>query len=96
MPQRLFKWLKVSQERLSKVLVDINYGSEPGNRFYALVATSTLIACLGLVADSTAVIIGAMLVAPLMTPLFGIALALVRGEAHLLGRALRWSVSFKG
>jgi uncharacterized hydrophobic protein (TIGR00271 family) len=53
------------------------------------VATSTLIACLGLVANSTAVIIGAMLVAPLMTPIFGIALALVRGEPRLLGRALR-------
>jgi uncharacterized hydrophobic protein (TIGR00271 family) len=89
MPRRLITWLKVSPERLDTVLEDINYGSEPGNRFYALVATSTLIACLGLVANSTAVIIGAMLVAPLMTPLFGIALALVRGEPRLLGRSLR-------
>ena len=89
MPRRIISWLTVSPERLDTVLEDINYGSEPGNRFYALVATSTLIACLGLVANSTAVIIGAMLVAPLMTPLFGIALALVRGEASLLGRALR-------
>lgn len=89
MPRRLISWLTVSPERLDTVLEDINYGSEPGNRFYALVATSTLIACLGLVANSTAVIIGAMLVAPLMTPLFGIALALVRGETSLLGRALR-------
>jgi uncharacterized hydrophobic protein (TIGR00271 family) len=61
----------------------------PGGRFYALAATATLIACLGLIANSTAVIIGAMLVAPLMTPIFGIALALVRGEARLLGRAIR-------
>jgi len=89
MPRRIISWLTVSPERLDTVLEDINYGSEPGNRFYALVATSTLIACLGLVANSTAVIIGAMLVAPLMTPLFGIALALVRGETSLLGRALR-------
>jgi uncharacterized hydrophobic protein (TIGR00271 family) len=81
-------WLRVSRERMNVVLQDIDYGSEPGGRFYALVATSTLIACLGLIANSTAVIIGAMLVAPLMTPIFGIALALVRGDTRLLGRAV--------
>jgi uncharacterized hydrophobic protein (TIGR00271 family) len=48
-----------------------------------------LIASFGLIANSTAVVIGAMLVAPLMTPIFGISLALVRGEAKLLGRAAR-------
>lgn len=85
-------WLRVSQERMNVVLQEIDYGSEPGGRFYALVATSTLIACLGLIANSTAVIIGAMLVAPLMTPIFGIALALVRGETRLLGRAIRAEV----
>jgi uncharacterized hydrophobic protein (TIGR00271 family) len=82
-------WLRVSRERLNTVLQEIDYGSEPGGRFYALVATSTLIACLGLIANSTAVIIGAMVVAPLMTPIFGISLALVRGEGRMLGRALR-------
>lgn len=38
---------------------------------------SVLIAVLGLIADSTAVVIGAMLVAPLMSPVLGIAAALV-------------------
>ena len=50
---------------------------------------STLIAGFGLLLNSTAVVIGAMLVAPLITPIFGISLALVRGETTLLGRALR-------
>jgi uncharacterized hydrophobic protein (TIGR00271 family) len=84
-----FPWLRVSRERMCVVLRDIAYGSEPGGRFYALAATATLIACLGLIANSTTVIIGAMLVAPLMTPIFGISLALVRGETRLLGRAVR-------
>ncbi|MHC4216681.1 MAG: DUF389 domain-containing protein, partial [Planctomycetota bacterium] len=44
---------------------------------------------LGLIANSPAVIIGAMLVAPFMTPIFGIALALVQGNSVLLGRAIR-------
>ncbi len=89
MPSRWFNVIKVSPGRQDKVLEDIGNASEPDSRFYALVATSTLIACLGLVANSAAVIIGAMLVAPLMTPLFGISMGLVRGEPRLLGRALR-------
>jgi uncharacterized hydrophobic protein (TIGR00271 family) len=82
------KWLRVSPERLPVIIEQINYGSEPAIRYYALVATSALIATFGLIANSVAVIIGAMVVAPLMTPVFGLALALVRGDAKLLGRAL--------
>ena len=47
------------------------------HRFYSLMTLSILIAVLGLIADSTAVVIGAMLVAPLMAPVLGIAAALV-------------------
>ncbi len=48
-------------------------------RFSALMTLSVLIAVMGLLADSTAVVIGAMLVAPLMTPVLGIAAAIVSG-----------------
>jgi uncharacterized hydrophobic protein (TIGR00271 family) len=81
--------IKVPNERAVAVYEDIKRGSEPELRFYAMVAVSTAIAALGLFMNSTAVVIGAMLVAPLMTPIFGIALALVRGDASLLGRAIR-------
>lgn len=47
------------------------------HRFYSLMTLSVLIAVLGLLADSTAVVIGAMLVAPLMAPVLGVAAALV-------------------
>jgi uncharacterized hydrophobic protein (TIGR00271 family) len=43
----------------------------------ALMALSTLIAVLGLLADSTAVVIGAMVVAPLMAPVLGVSAGLV-------------------
>lgn len=85
-------WLRVSPERQEVVIREIDYGCQPGGRFYALVATSTLIACLGLIGNSTTVVIGAMLVAPLMTPIFGISLSLVRGEGLMLGRAIRAEV----
>ena len=85
---KLFR-IDISDERARVVHDDIAQGSEPQLRFYAMVAASTAIATFGLIQNSTAVVIGAMLVAPLMTPIFGIALALVRGDATLLGRAVR-------
>jgi len=81
--------LEITRERFEVVHKEISDGSEPALRFYILVAISTLIASFGLISNSTAVIIGAMLVAPLMTPIFGISLSLVRGEPRLLGRAAR-------
>ena len=83
------KLFQISRERFTIVHADISDGSEPALRFYILVAVSTLIASFGLILNSTAVVIGAMLVAPLMTPIFGISLALVRGETSLFGRAIQ-------
>jgi uncharacterized hydrophobic protein (TIGR00271 family) len=79
---------RISNDRAFAVYNDIVVGSEPRLRFYIMVAVSTAIAAFGLIQDSPAVVIGAMLVAPLMTPIFGIALGLIRGDAYLLGRAL--------
>jgi uncharacterized hydrophobic protein (TIGR00271 family) len=78
---------RITPERAQFVVQEISEASEPGLRFYILVIVSTMIAGFGLTMNSTAVIIGAMLVAPLMTPIFGMALALIRGDAHLLGKA---------
>lgn len=57
-------------------------------RFAALMTMSVLIAVMGLLADSTAVVIGAMLVAPLMSPVLGAAAALVVGEPNQFFRQL--------
>jgi uncharacterized hydrophobic protein (TIGR00271 family) len=48
--------------------------------FMMMIGLSTAIASLGLIQNSTAVVIGAMVVAPLMTPLIGAGLALVQGN----------------
>jgi len=81
-------WLRVSRERAATVIEDVTLGSDPKFSFYALLVASSLIAAFGLIANSTAVVIGAMLVSPLMTPILGIALALVRGDGGLLRRAV--------
>ncbi|MDJ0847942.1 MAG: DUF389 domain-containing protein [Myxococcota bacterium] len=52
--------------------------------FMALMCLSTAIAAVGLIENAAAVIIGAMLVAPLMTPLLGLGLALVQGNPRLV------------
>ena len=84
---------RISPERYKVVLQEISDGSEPAKRFYIMVALSTMIASFGLITNSTAVIIGAMLVAPLMTPIFGIALALIRSDSILLGRAIKAEIA---
>jgi len=49
------------------------------SRFFLLMGFATTIAAFGVISDSTAVVIGAMLVAPLMTPLMGTSLSLAMG-----------------
>lgn len=52
--------------------------------FISLICLSTAIAALGLISDSTAVVIGAMLVAPLMVPILGAGLAIIQGNMPLV------------
>lgn len=61
--------------------------ARPTVDFLVLVVLSCLIASLGLVQNSPAVIIGAMLVAPLMSPLMGFAVGMVEGDTQLMRRA---------
>ena len=57
--------------------------------FIFLVSLSALIACLGLAENSNAVIVGAMLVAPLMTPIAGVGLGVAHANSFLTRVALR-------
>lgn len=56
--------------------------------FTVLTLSSCLIATFGLLSNSAAVIIGAMLVAPLMMPLRGLAFAALEGQFRLFSNAL--------
>ncbi len=80
--------LLVSVERKRAVCDDIMAGSTPDLRYYILLSISSLIAGLGLVTNSPAIVIGAMLISPLMTPIFGVSLGMYRGDPILLRRAL--------
>ena len=57
--------------------------------FVTLMVLSTVMAAMGLIQNSAAVVIGAMLVAPLMTPMLGLGLAFVQGNAVLARASIR-------
>lgn len=72
-----------------ETLTEISSGvSLKGFNFWMLVC-SALIASLGLDTDSTAVIIGAMLISPLMNPILGVGLSLGVNDKELLFRSIK-------
>ena len=78
----------LSQSRKQEVLNELDQASSPGFDYFLLVILSCIIATLGLITNSVAVIIGAMLVAPLMSPIIGLSLASVAGEQRIFRKAL--------
>jgi uncharacterized hydrophobic protein (TIGR00271 family) len=83
---RLFRFL--TEERRKDVLDQLEIDSSPGFDYFLLVTLSCSIATFGLITNSVAVIIGAMLVAPLMSPILGLSLASVAGEQRMFRKAI--------
>ena len=57
--------------------------------FYVMMVLATAIAALGLLLNSSAVIIGAMIIAPLMSSLLGLSLGVVQGDLWLVRLSFR-------
>lgn len=72
---------KRTEEKLEKY-------HEPEPSFFILMFFSSVIATLGLILDSTAVVIGAMMVAPIITPIFGFALNFLTFQGKDMLRAM--------
>jgi uncharacterized hydrophobic protein (TIGR00271 family) len=66
------------------LFLDLGDVSRKLSRFWILILLSAVIATAGVLANSTATVIGAMIVAPLGTPIMGMALAVVIGDARRL------------
>lgn len=86
---RLRRWFKdwVSTVPILKLRAALHEESLLSLNYVVLVISSCLIATFGLAIDSAAVIIGAMIIAPLMMPLRGFAFGLLEGDAELLRTA---------
>lgn len=79
---------QISDQRREQIYREVETGSDPRFNYYLLLLLSSLIAAFGLIANSPTVVIGAMLVSPLMMPIFGISLGLITGDTTLLRAAL--------
>ncbi len=77
----------LTRARKDDVLDELEQASSPGFDYFLLVTLSCIIATFGLITNSAAVIIGAMLVAPLMSPILGLSLASIAGRRVMFQRA---------
>jgi uncharacterized hydrophobic protein (TIGR00271 family) len=66
----------------------LRLGSRLSVDFLVMLSLSAVVASMGLLQDSPAVVIGSMLLAPLMTPMLGCGLALAQANPKLGNRAL--------
>jgi uncharacterized hydrophobic protein (TIGR00271 family) len=72
----------------------LSEGARQTAEYYVLIVLSCLIATMGLIQGSVAVIIGAMIIAPLMTPILGFSLGVIWGDFRLL--RIAFSSLFRG
>lgn len=87
------KITNVKEEKIEELKVKIADGASPSFAYFLFLILAVMIASFGLINNSAAVIIGAMLISPLMTPIFGAALAVITGRSILLKKSL-FSVFF--
>ncbi len=78
----------VDLERLQGKLLFSLPPVRPIARFFILLILSTIIAAGGLIGNSSAVIIGAMIVAPLMTPMMAASVSIVTGDGRNIVRSV--------
>lgn len=71
----------------------IQRGARLDSTYLLLVALSTVVASIGLIEDNVAVIIGAMVIAPLLGPNIALAFSVSLGDSKLMWQALRSSLA---
>jgi len=85
---RNFSRRKVSAEKLNQCKIELLSESILDINYIVLILGSCAIATLGLLSNSVAVIIGAMIIAPLMLPIRGLAFAALEGNVVLFRKGL--------
>lgn len=69
---------------IEELLENLREGSTLSNRYLAMVILSALVAAVGLIRDNTAVVIGAMVIAPLLGPNMALALGTTLGKWDII------------
>lgn len=78
-----------SEEDYRELFVSLRDNAAASSSYQVLMVLSALLALTGLYANSAPVIIGAMILAPLMSPVVTLAMGLARTELNLIQRSLR-------
>jgi uncharacterized hydrophobic protein (TIGR00271 family) len=83
---------EVQRRTLSELTDDLDLGSgdtaSKRSAFWTMLVVSAVIAAAGVLSDSTATVIGAMIIAPLSTPIMGVALGVVLRDGGLARRSV--------
>ena len=77
-----------SEERFRDLFSALRDDANMSSIYVVLMLLSTFLATIGLFANSTAVVIGAMLLAPLMAPIVSFSMGLLRADTYLLQASL--------
>ncbi|WP_333323550.1 DUF389 domain-containing protein [Microcoleus sp. T3_A4] len=85
---KYFTRSRIPREHLKQIRVDLLEESTLDINYLVLILGSCIIATFGLLANSAAVIIGAMIIAPLMLPIRGLAFGAVEGNVILFRKGL--------
>lgn len=83
----LARFQAINDNDKAAVVRKLMQSSTPDFDFFYLVGLSVIMATLGLLLDSTSIVIGSMLLAPLMYPILGVALGIVMSNGEVLGRS---------
>ncbi|MBG0783897.1 MAG: DUF389 domain-containing protein [Anaerolineaceae bacterium] len=78
----------LNRNRRKEIIDEIRVAASPGFDYFFMVVLSAAIATLGLINDSPAVIIGAMVVAPLMSPILGVGLGSITADGKLTSNSI--------
>jgi uncharacterized hydrophobic protein (TIGR00271 family) len=83
--RRKLPWLpKATAEEFQKLFTVLRENAELTSAFVVMMILSTLIATYGLFADSSPVIIGAMILAPIISPIVSFSMGMVRYDKEML------------
>lgn len=85
---KYFTRSRIPREHLKQIRVDLLEESTLDINYLVLILGSCIIATFGLLSNSAAVIIGAMIVAPLMLPIRGLAFGAVEGNVIIFRKGL--------
>lgn len=83
--------VKMTQDQIENIRKDLMVGASLTSltRFSIMMIFSVVIASVGLIQNSAAVVIGAMMIAPLLSPIMGISASMLRGSRHEILGGLR-------